>query len=228
MNDGRIHNIVKLYKNELSIFIPKVPINLNRLPDTKKTTEIVRSVDWLEKSINRTHRLLQDYISCNTFSHFFTLTISPDICDRFDDKLVQQHVKNWLDNIRRHSSIGYIIVPERHKNGALHFHGLITDATCLDLFDSKHKDSSGRTIYHTKKYNLGFHDFTKIDNQDAVSQYIRKYISKSFYQGEKNKKRYWVSRNLIKPQVFHNVEGLPIEIEDMIDLDYGFYNRIGL
>jgi len=228
MHNGRIHTIVKLYRKELSIYVPKVPISTDSHDSPILAITQNRSVDWLEKSINRTHRILKDYILCNNFTHFFTLTISPDYCDRLDDQLVQTKIKAWLNNIRRHSSLGYIIVPERHKNGALHFHGLITNPDALDLYDSGHKDRSGRIIYHTKQYKMGFHDFTEIGNLDAVSQYVRKYISKQFYSQEKFKKRFWASRNLIKPEIIHNVdiEDLPLEV--LNETDYGFYGRFDI
>lgn len=231
MIDGRIHSVVKIYPKEISVYVPKVPIKRDSLQSntipSKKNNENDRSIDWLEKSINRTHRILKDYIQCNEFSYFFTLTISPDHCDRHDDQLVQSKVKSWLNNIRRHNSVGYIIVPERHKDGALHFHGVMTNPP-FPLIDSNHKDRSGRTIYHTPAYTMGFHDFTEIGNLDAVSQYVRKYISKSFYSQEKFKKRFWASRNLIKPEIIHNadIDNLPLEILD--DLDYGFYGRFGI
>lgn len=225
MNDGRIHTVVKLYREEMSIYVPKVPIQTTPYEPNLLSSKEDRSIDWIEKSINRTHRILKDYILCNEFTHFFTLTISPDYCDRHDDQLVQSKVKNWLYNIRRHSSVGYIVVPERHKDGALHFHGVMTNPESLGLFDSGHKDSSGRIIYHTKAYKMGFHDFTEIGNLDAVSQYVRKYLSKQFYDREKFKKRFWASRNLQKPEVIHNVDisDLPLEILD--DVEFGFYGR---
>jgi len=233
MIDGRIHSVVKVYPKEISIYVPKVPISRDNLQGniipSKKNNENDRSIDWLEKSINRTHRILKDYIQCNEFSYFFTLTISPDYCDRHDDKLVQTKIKEWLNNIRRHNSLGYIIVPERHKDGALHFHGVMTNpAHTLDLYDSGHKDRSGRIIYHTKKYQMGFHDFTEIGNLEAVSQYVRKYISKSFYSSEKFKKRFWASRNLIKPEIIHNANIDDLSLEVLGELDYGFYGRFGI
>ena len=228
MQDGRIHTIVKLYKEEMSIYVPKVPIKTDYCQPNILHPSQDWSVDWIEKSINRTHRILKDYILTNDFTHFFTLTISPDYCDRYDDTLVQTKVKIWLNNIRRHSSLGYIVVPERHKDGALHFHGVMTDPTTLNLYDSGHTDSSGRIIYHTKAYKMGFHDFTEIGDINAVSQYVRKYLSKQFYSREKFKKRFWASRNLKKPEIIHNVDisDLPLEILD--DVEFGFYGRFML
>jgi len=75
---------------------------------------------------------------------------------------------------------------------------------------------------------MGFHDFTEIGDINAVSQYVRKYLSKQFYSREKFKKRFWASRNLKKPEIIHNVDisDLPLEILD--DVEFGFYGRFML
>lgn len=225
MDDGRIHTIAKLYNGEMSIYVPKVPIAPYRNESDLLHNKQNNSIDSIEKSINRTHRILKDYILCNNFTHFFTLTISPDYCDRLDDILVQSKVKTWLNNIRRHSSLGYIVVPERHKNGALHFHGVMTNPSTLNLYDSGHKDRSGRIIYHTKQYKMGFHDFTEIGSLDAVSQYVRKYLSKQFYDREKFKKRFWASRNLKKPEIIYNMDISDLPLEILQETDFGLYGR---
>lgn len=225
MNDGRIHTVVKLYSNEMSVYVPKVPIAPYRNESNLLHRKQDNQIDYIEKSINRTHQILKDYILSNDFTHFFTLTISPDYCDRYDDNLVQTKIKNWLNNIRRHSSLGYIIVPERHKDGALHFHGVMTNPDTLNLYDSGHKDNSGRIIYHTSQYHMGFHDFTEIGDLEAVSQYVRKYLSKQFYSQEKFKKRFWASRNLKKPEIIHNVDISDLPLEILQETDFGFYGR---
>lgn len=232
MEDSRIHNVIKVYPKEMSLYVPKVPISRNNLSDNilsdKKNHENDWTVDYIQKSIERTHRILKEYILCNDFTHFFTLTISPDSMDRYNDDLVQSKVKTWLNNIRRHSSLGYIVVPERHKDGALHFHGLITSADNLELYDSGHKDRSGRTIYHTPKYTFGFHDFTEIGNQEAVSNYVRKYIEKQFETKEKFKRRFWATQNLKRPLKYHNVDLSDFPVEILRDTDYGHYGRFAL
>jgi len=233
MDDGRIHNIVKIYPKEMSVYVPKVPIKRisvqnNSIPNKVRTPQDW-TVDYIQSSIMRTHRTLKDYILCNQFTHFFTLTISGEHTDRYDDILVQTKISNWLNNIRRHSSLGYIVVPERHKDGALHFHGLMLNVETLNLYPTGRKDRSGRPRYNTDKYTLGFHDFTEIENLEAVSQYVRKYISKQFFDREQYKRRYWCSRNIKKPQKFHNVESIEeLPLEALQSNDYGFYGRFSI
>jgi len=234
LKDGRIHNILKVYSDSVSIFLPKVPIEYEKIKKADIKEKInptvnptVKDVDWLEKSINRTHSKLKDYILTNEFTHFATFTISPDVCDRYDDTTVRKKIKSFHTNIRRNSSLGYITVPERHKDGALHFHTLFSNFH-LELHDTGHKDSSGRTRYNIKEYNLGFHDITVISDIQATANYVRKYISKSFYSNEPYKQRYFASQNLKKPEVFHNMDLNDLPLDDFVDLDYGLYGTFSI
>jgi len=224
-SDGRIYSVLKTYSNQVSIYLPKYPILYEKIKDAdinKKVNPTVHDTDWLEKSISRTHTKLKDYILCNNFTHFATFTIAPATCDRYDDTTVRKKIRDFHSNIRRNSSLGYITVPERHKDGALHFHTLFTNFH-LELHDTGKRDSSGRTRYNIKEYKLGFHDITEITDLDATANYVRKYISKSFYMGEPNKQRYFASKNLNKPIVNHNVDVGALPIDMLTDIDHGLY-----
>jgi hypothetical protein len=92
-----------------------------------------------------------------------------------------------------------LIIPEYHKDGAIHFHGLINDS--LDMVHSgtykvegskspvrestlKRKGlstSSGsvRPVYNVKNYKLGYSTAVALDgNTTAVSFYMTKYCTK--------------------------------------------------
>jgi len=227
--------ILKQYPDHVSIYIPKGdifkdkgedPENHEYNPDNNQSNSLQ---DTLQKSIDRAHSTVRDYILCNDFSWFFTLTISPDKCDRLDDKAVQQLLKRYFDKIRRHNSIEYILVPERHKNGALHFHGLLNNPPTLT--PTKKRDSSGRPRYENSDAleMLGFNDWTRIQSTEALSHYVRKYITKSMIIAP-NKKRYYCSKNLKKPEKHYiDLTELPDEMwESMIDIDYAYYGNFGV
>lgn len=223
--------VLKQYPDKVTILILKAPIMEGK--DNAKLKHYNQgdyTQDFLEKSINRTHRVVRDYILCNNFTYFFTLTISPKVCDRLDDITVQKELKKYLDNIRRHNSLEYIIVPERHKNGALHFHGLTSTPQAFNLKPSNMRDKSGRTIFLSQNYKLGRNNFTEISSKVAVSQYVRKYISKQFHLNDPYKKRYWCSKNLKKPDVHYlDIKDLPDGLWDMMtDLDYAYYGEFGV
>lgn len=232
---GYKNAILKQYPDHVTIYIPKGNIfNNNRKEVTKheynsNDNKVNHQQDFLQKSIDRTHSTVRDYILCNNFTWFFTLTISPDKCDRHDDKSVQKLLKLYIDKIRRHNSLEYIMVPERHKNGALHFHGLLNNPP--ELIPTNKRDSSGRPRYENPDAlkMLGFNDWTKIENKDALSHYVRKYITKSMII-EPNKRRYYCSKNLKKPEKhYFDLKDLPDAIwESMTDLDYAYYGEFGV
>lgn len=226
--------ILKQYPDHVSIYIPKSDIfkeRDNTDEDNYNDNEDDYVQDYLQKSINRTHTIIRDYILCNDFKWFITLTISPHVCDRLDDKAVQKALKYYFDNIRRHNSLEYILVPERHKDGALHFHGLINIPETYQLESTGKFDSAGRPRYQDQKALklLGFNDWTQISSQEALSQYVRKYITKNLITSP-NKKRVFASRNLKKPEKHYvDINELPDEVWDtMTDIDFAFFGTFGI
>ncbi len=62
------------------------------------------------------------------------LTLDPARVNRYDVREVTRHLNHWLDNQVRRKGLAYVLVPERHKDGAIHFHGFFNDA--LEARDS--------------------------------------------------------------------------------------------
>ena len=73
----------------------------------------------------------------------------------------------------------YLIVPEYHKDGAIHFHGLV--AGNLNFVDSGHQDKKGHVIYNMPQWSLGYSTAIELyGNRQCVASYITKYITKDF------------------------------------------------
>ena len=182
--------------------------------------------DYLQKSINRTKTKISDYVLCNNFTHFATFTFDPknpkvkNENNRHDFKKMSSLLKNWLkteqlNHFRHHGhKFKYLIVPERHKNGAWHFHALLENyknetenfytrknkyITVSEL-KSKKKDKNRKFIV---RYKLGRSEIAPIKDKTKMSSYIKKYITKELIQ-DKNAKRYWSSRNLKQPEIIEN------------------------
>ena len=168
-------------------------------------------------------------LACNNkpWDYFVTFTFNSDKVDRYNFSDVSKKLSNWIDNIKRKyncKDMGYIIVPEKHKDGAWHFHGLFKNCDNLNFIDSGIKDNQGRTIYNISNYKFGFTTATKLSDIDKAVSYILKYISKDlFVDNLKGKKRYWRSKNLEMPAVEAAiVEGNKIDLMKMLghDIDY--------
>lgn len=168
-------------------------------------------------------------LACNNkpWDYFVTFTFNSDKVDRYNFSEVSKKLSKWIDNIKQKygcKDMGYIIVPEKHKDGAWHFHGLFKNCDNLNFIDSGLKDKQGRTIYNISNYKFGFTTATKLSDIDKAVSYILKYISKDLFSDNlKGKKRYWSSKNLEMPAVETAIfEGNKIDLLKMLghDIDY--------
>ena len=66
---------------------------------------------------------LRDIALCNDFRYFVTLTLDPAKIDRHDMDALVRVLNRWADNRVRRHGLRYVLVPERHKDGAIHLHG---------------------------------------------------------------------------------------------------------
>lgn len=169
----------------------------------KKENKKVDSDRSLDNSQNRTINKIYEITRSNKWEYFITLTFSSEVVNRYDYSSITKLLHNWIMNIKNNYArdLKYIIVPEKHKDGAFHFHGLISDIGNLKLKDSGLKTKDGDIIYNIESYKLGFTTCTKVKNNQRVSTYITKYITKELCVTTKGKKRYWCSYNLNKPYI---------------------------
>ena len=157
----------------------------------------------LTVSKNRTINSIYDICKSNQWSYFITLTFDKEKVDRYNYDDVSQAMIKWLHSIKNSCSpdLKYIIVPELHKDGAYHFHGLIDNIGNMEMIDSKKRTKNNDIIYNIKNYKLGFTTATRVKENNKVATYITKYITKELFTTIQNKKRYWSSKNLNKPLV---------------------------
>ena len=96
----------------------------------------------------------------------------------------------------------YIFVPEFHKSGRIHFHGIGINCDKLILEDSGIK-KNGKKIYNvnSKTFRYGLTTVSKIEDTQKVSSYITKYITNEMITATKGKHRYLCSRNLDTAEV---------------------------
>lgn len=113
----------------------------------------------------------------NRFTHFTTWTLSKEEIDRYDEKEVSKKTKIFLGNQTRRRDLTYIIIPEHHKDGAIHMHGLIRGD--FDMVDSGLVTVKGQTVYNMPQWKYGWSTAIELDdNVLRISRYITKYITK--------------------------------------------------
>lgn len=163
-------------------------------------------------SLKRTKKKVYDYAKSNEWEWFVTFTFSPDKVNRYDYDECTKYLSKWFNNLKRSSpALSYLVVPEQHKDGAYHFHGLFSGINERQIvWTGKYvvkrvrglRSKFVRTkekIYKIGSYKLGWMTATRVREMEKVTSYITKYITKDMLNGLHGRKRYWCSRNLVLP-----------------------------
>ena len=171
-------------------------------PAVDRAEDLPHSTDKasLARSMRRARARVRDIALSNRFRWFVTLTLDRTKIDRYDMSAILKVLNRWLDNRVRRDGLKYILVPERHKDGAIHFHGFFSDS--VDAVPSGHYDAAGHSIYNLPAWGLGFSAAIEIfgDYPRAVS-YVCKYIGK---QGDKPAGRWYYSGGALEqPRVIY-------------------------
>lgn len=196
-----IFNIQKKYTKYLKIveyeraFITGSP----KQPRKKKSKMDTNKLKKYEYSAIRAKTAIHDIVACNSFEYFVTLTIAPNgKIDRYNYDDCSKRLSKWLNNNLKR----YILVPEKHKDGAYHFHLL------ADIPKEQLKHHKG-TVFNVISYKYGYSTAIKIrQNSEAkLANYIKKYITKDLMSSVgANRRSYWASRNLKRPEKEYNVQ----------------------
>ena len=189
-------------------------------------------------SINRSIQTIYKYAQANRWEYFVTLTFKRDVdVNVYDYSDCVKKLTKWLNNQRRKCpNLKYLFVPEMHKDGAFHFHGLIANCNGLTYTDSGRVAIGNKaykrtkenqhfpTIYNLDNWKYGFSTATAVVSSCKSASYICKYITKDLIQGIGKRRRFYPSNNLDLPEEsehFFDMDSLDALIESFGDsLDY--------
>lgn len=169
-------------------------------------------------SLNRTVQKLYDIAHANVWEYFFTLTLdAKKVGDRYDYNNCADYIHRFTDLLYRDDCL-YVIVPERHKDGAWHYHGLLTNCDNLDLVVNENG------YLEFSKYRYGYCSCSHVGDSARAANYIMKYLIKGYDYLDipKGKKRYWASRGLQLPVEDHEFMSKN-EVLELINMSY--YNK---
>lgn len=180
--------------------------------------------DSIRASFTRTKNSLYYIARSNMWDWFVTLTLDGKKIDRYDYDECSKRVRKWFENIKRRKAPGmyYLIVPEMHKDGAWHFHGLLGGCEGLSFVDSGHKDESGNVIYNFENWQFGFSTATAVQETERVSSYICKYITKDMCEATAGRQRYWVSKNCARAPISKEL----VPYDDMQEYKHRLYDKM--
>jgi len=171
---------------------------------SRKSSEKYTSDESKRKSLQRTRKKIFDKAKMCDWEWSITLTLDPDKIDRYDAEVVRTKISDWLSNIKKtHApNLKYILVPELHKDKALHFHCLFSNVGSMNFVETDFTDRGGRKVYNLQNYRFGWTYATQVGSSERITNYIVKYITKDLMEWAKNKKRFWSSRNIEAPKVY--------------------------
>lgn len=119
-----------------------------------------------------------DISRLNNFDYFITWTIDLKKLNRYDEKEVSKSLKTFLRNMVHRHDLKYLVLPEHHKDQAIHIHGLVSGD--LELVDSG-KKYFDKIIYNMPQWKYGWSTAVATNgDSESISRYITKYISKEF------------------------------------------------
>lgn len=181
----------------------------SNLPKTRDKNELKT-----DNNITRAKAKIFEYAMCNEFDYFVTLTLDrKKVANRKDLDLYIKNLGQYIRNTRTKTghNIDYLLIPEQHKDGAWHMHGLIKGIMASNLREFTLNDKlpikmiellkEGRKLFSWIGYSekFGFNSLEPIKDIQRVSKYITKYITKDMLMTQidrKNKKLYYCSRGL--------------------------------
>lgn len=173
--------------------------------DSKYTKKNTVNTDKLSNNIARSRTTVQEYTLCNPWTYFVTLTIDAKKYDRYNLKKYYKDFSEFIHNFNRRRNaeqkVKYVFVPELHKDGAWHMHGMIYGLNNDDL------TLNDNGYYTWQKYNdkFGFMSIDKVQDIDRLSSYILKYITKDVEKSvsELGAHLYYASKGLAKAELVY-------------------------
>ena len=172
----------------------------------------VENKSKLANNLCRSKSTIYELAVCNDWDFFCTFTIDKEKYDRYN---LQAFYKDFTQKIRdlnkKYSTkINYLLVPEKHKDGAWHLHGFISGLPERELREFNKNEYlplyiidkiiNNNPVYSwiTYEKKFGFCDLEPVKDIYKASAYITKYVSKSLCETitELNAHTYYASKGL--------------------------------
>lgn len=146
------------------------------------------------QSYSRSRSKVLQYALCNVWDYYVTITVDPKRFDRWDLDAIWNHLyKFFCFYSRTYSRLSYLFVPERHKDGAWHFHGFLSgilDSHLFPFIPGLHPQKlidAGYFNFPALGQVIGYVSLGELREPLKAGFYIAKYITKEhahddFYQ----------------------------------------------
>lgn len=153
-------------------------------------SEIKENDSKMENAFSRARNMIKQYGLCNPWDYFVTLTLDKSKYNRFDLGVFRKDLAQFIRDMRKKYGsddgrrLSFVFVPENHKDGAWHMHGLIygLPESAVEPFKrGVHPDylvDNGFLNWPDYAAKFGFVSLGVIRDQISTVLYTIKYINK--------------------------------------------------
>lgn len=204
-------------------------------------TDTPKNENKLIQSLSRARRTVLELALCNEWAYFCTFTLDKEKYKRDDLPKFHEDITQFCADLRKKYKkmgydfpIQYVFVPEEHKDGAWHMHGLLSDISPVLVSFSELRqqgyilpnDLIDGDFYNWPDYakKFGFCSLGKIRNKIATAFYTTKYITKQMDDCNLpvGAHSYYASRPLNRSVIHGDVYGYCHALDKYLDHDYDF------
>ena len=166
----------------------------------------------LKNNLIRARTTVFQYAMCNPWDWFATITLDQTKYDRYDLEKFRKDIAQFIRDMRKKygSHLIYLIIPEQHKDGAWHMHGLfggIPESAITEFNAGKSKTLQKLKRLRYKNWpdyanKFGFVSMGKVKDAVSVAFYVTKYITKDMQNSvtESGKHLFYSSQKLNKAE----------------------------
>ena len=201
-----------------------------------RMSEPIEHETKLDSAYSRARSMIRQYGLCNPWDYFVTLTLDKNKYNRHDLGRFKKDLSQFIRDMRKKygenggKRLSFLLVPENHKDGAWHMHGLIyglPDGAVSPFVRGVHPDklvNGGFLDWPDYAKKFGFVSLGKIRDQLSTVLYTTKYINKDIealaeLRGEH---LYMASRPLNTAETIAEVYLNYKELDDVLTQDYKF------
>lgn len=158
-----------------------------RLPSDDREGEAPSHDEKFASALSRSRSVVHQLVLCNDWQYFFTGTLNAEWYDRFKLFNFRNDLSQFFRDLRKQSgyeNLAYLLLPEKHEDGAWHFHGFLSgipDSALTHFVPGVHPRyliDKGYLNWGAYAKKFGFCSLGPIRCLEAVANYILKYITK--------------------------------------------------
>ncbi len=185
----------------------------------------------LASNFSRARSMVLQYALCNPWDYFFTGTLDRSKFDRYNLDTFAARLMQFIRDKRKkyQAKFQVLLVPEKHKDGAWHIHGLIYGLPASALAPFTHPApkklvEGGFLNWPDYQEKFGFCSLASIRDPVATAFYVSKYIGKELNQrsGDLGKHLYFHSRPLSKAEPVSDIYLWNPALDEYCTQDYDF------